>query len=150
MIEGVVLKKIESHNDSRGYFREIFKLNKLLKKKKICQVSHSYIKKNIIKAWHLHKKQDQWNYLLKGKLQVYLFDTRKKSISYKKHLSFILDSEKQNRVYFFPSGDAHGYITKSRENHMIYGTSGIYNPKEEYKIALRNNLIPNFFNQDSK
>ena len=22
--------------------------------------------------------------------------------------------------------------------------SGIYNPKEEYKIALRNNLIPNF------
>ena len=150
MIEGVVLKKIESHNDSRGYFREIFKLNKLFKQKKICQVSHSYIKKNIIKAWHLHKKQDQWNYLLKGKLQVYLFDTRKKSISYKKHLSFILDSEKQNLVYFFPSGVAHGYITKSRENHMIYGTSGIYNPKEEYKIALRNNLIPNFFNQDSK
>ena len=150
MIEGVVLKKIESHNDSRGYFREIFKLNKLFKEKKICQVSHSYIKKNIIKAWHLHKFQDQWNYLLKGKLQVYLFDTRKNSKTYKQHISFNLDTKKKNLIYFFPSGVAHGYVTKSAENHMIYGTSGIYNPNEEYKIALRNNLIPNFFNQENK
>ena len=28
---------------------------------------------------------------------------------------------------------------------MIYGTSGIYNPKEEYKVSLNNKLIPNFF-----
>ena len=145
MIEGVVLKKILSHKDNRGFFREIFKLNKLFQKKKINQVSHSYIKKNIIKAWHIHKKQDQWNYLLKGKIHVYLFDTRKNSETYKNNLNFKLDSNKQNLIYFFPSGVAHGYITKSNDNHMIYGTSGIYNPKEEYKVSLNNKLIPNFF-----
>ena len=150
MIKGVVFKKIESHKDKRGFFREIFKLNKLFKNKKICQISHSYIKKDIIKAWHLHKIQDQWNYLLKGKLKVYLFDTRKKSKTYKKYICFNLDSKKQNLVYFFPSGVAHGYITKSKENHMIYGTSGIYNPKEEYKISLKNKLIPNFFLKKNK
>ena len=150
MIEGVIFKSIITHKDKRGFFREAFKLQKLFKSKKIHQVSHSFIKKNIIKAWHLHKIQDQLNYLLQGKLRVYLFDTRKNSKTYKKYLCFDLNSAGKNFIYFFPSGVAHGYITKSKENHMIYATSGIYNSKEEYKIKLENKIIPNFFSRKTK
>ena len=48
-------------------------------------------------------------------------------------------------VYFFPPGVAHGYISKNNENHMIYGTSGYYNPKEEYKIKPSKIEINNYF-----
>jgi len=145
-INGVYFKKIKSNIDKRGFFREIFRDDFLIKKK-LRQISHSFIKKNIIKAWHLHQKQSQWNYLLKGKIKLYLFDTRPSSKTYKKHTTFNIDSKKSSIMYFFPAGVAHGYLTLSNENHMIYGTSGLYNPSEEYKINLKNNLIPNFFNK---
>ncbi|WP_440915355.1 dTDP-4-dehydrorhamnose 3,5-epimerase family protein [Candidatus Pelagibacter sp.] len=145
-IQGVIFKNIKSHKDDRGFFREIFKDNKLISKK-FKQISHSFIKKNIIKAWHLHRKQSQWNYLLKGKIILYLYDTRNKSKTFKKHTTICIDSKKKSVMYFFPAGVAHGYITLSKENHMIYATSGLYDPDEEYKISLENNLIPNFFNK---
>ena len=145
-INGVFFKKIKSNIDKRGFFREIFR-DDILIKKKLRQISHSFIKKKVIKAWHVHQKQSQWNYLLKGKIKLYLYDTRPSSKTYKKHITLNIDSKKSSIMYFFPAGVAHGYITLSNENHMIYGTSGIYNPSEEYKINLKNNLIPNFFNK---
>ena len=148
-IHGVLFKKIKSNIDSRGFFREIFK-DDILIKKKIRQISHSFIKRKIIKAWHIHKNQSQWNYLLKGKIQVYLYDMRLRSKTFKKHTTLSINSKKDSIMYFFPPGVAHGYITLSNENHMIYGTSGIYNPEEEYKISLKNDLIPNFFNKSKK
>lgn len=150
MIKGVVIIKIKSHNDKRGFFREIFKTKKNSKKINFKQISHSYIKKRIIKAWHIHKKQSQWNYLLKGKIKLYLYDTRLSSKTFKKYISLSIDSKKNSIMYYFPAGVAHGYQTLSNENHMIYGTSGIYNPEEEYKMSLKNDLIPNFFNKSKK
>tara|TARA_B100001248_G_C27276945_1_gene405815 strand:+ start:304 stop:750 length:447 start_codon:yes stop_codon:yes gene_type:complete len=148
MIDGVKFKIIKNNIDRRGFFREIFKQKDAYQNKiKFVQISHSFIKRNIIKAWHLHKKQYQWNYLVNGKIKVHLFDIRKSSKTYKKHVSFLIDSKKDHFVYFFPPGVAHGYITKKRENNMIYATSGYYNIKEEEKIPLNNKLIPNFFDE---
>lgn len=150
MIKDVIIKKIISHNDKRGFFREIFKTKKKSKNIILKQISHSFIKKNVIKAWHLHRKQSQWNYLLKGKIKVYLYDTRLKSKTFKKYSELNIDTKKDVIMYFFPAGVAHGYITLSQENHMIYGTSGTYDPGEEYKINLSNELIPNFFKKTNK
>jgi dTDP-4-dehydrorhamnose 3,5-epimerase len=144
MIIGFYKKKIISHDDKRGFFREIFHSNK---NKNIRQVSHSKIKRNIIKAWHIHKKQYQWNYLLTGSIDVFLYDLRKDSKSYKKKI-YLKINAKNRIIYFFPPGVAHGYITKSKVNHMIYGTSGFYDIKEEYKIDLVNNIIPNYFKKN--
>ena len=133
--------KLKSNNDKRGYFIEIFKLNKINFKNKISQVNHSFIKNKILKGWHYHKKQTQWNYLLKGKIKVFLIDNRKNSKTYKKTKSFIIDAKKERIAYFFPPNIGHAYFTYGKENHMIYGTSGYYNKKEEYKIKFNKNLI---------
>tara|TARA_B100000787_G_C16198899_1_gene303134 strand:+ start:55 stop:507 length:453 start_codon:yes stop_codon:yes gene_type:complete len=150
MIKGVTINKIISHEDKRGFFREILKVNKSSKEIDFKQISHSFIRKNIIKGWHLHRKQSQWNYLLKGKIRVYLYDTRVKSKTFKKYEMLNINSEKDKMIYFFPPGIAHGYITLSNENQMIYATSGIYDPSEEYKISLKDKLIPNFFKLKNK
>lgn len=147
MIKGVFFKKIKSHKDKRGFFREVIKDDCKLTKKKIRQISHSLIKKNVVKAWHVHTRQSQWNYLIKGKITVFLYDLRPKSKTYKKKLKFSIKSNKNKILYFFPPNVAHGYVTKESENHMLYGTSGTYDPKEEYKINTKGKLIPNFFNE---
>ena len=86
-ISGVKFIKIKSHNDKRGFFREILRIddgyNNGIKFK---QISHSKINQNIHKGWHFHKKQYQWNYLLSGKIKLYLLDNRIKSKTYKKVL----------------------------------------------------------------
>lgn len=142
MISGVFKKKIISHVDSRGFFREIFYSHKNFN---IKQVSHSKIKKHITKGWHVHKKQYQWNYLLNGKIVVYLIDLRTNSETYKKRMKIKINSKKINVTYCFPPGVAHGYKTLTRDNHMIYGTSGKYSSSEEYKLPLKNNIFLNPF-----
>ena len=102
MIDGVKFKIIKNNIDRRGFFREIFKQKDAYQNKiKFVQISHSFIKRNIIKAWHLHKKQYQWNYLVNGKIKVHLFDIRKSSKTYKKHVSFLIDSKRIILFIFF-------------------------------------------------
>ena len=137
MIEGVIRRKIISHNDRRGFFREVMKNNNKFTKIKFNQISHSKIKKSIKKGWHVHKRQSQWNYLIKGSIRVYLLDLRKKSRTFMKKVSFLVN-EKNPIIYFFPPHVAHGYITLKEDNHMLYGTSGIYSKEEEYKLPFKN------------
>ena len=72
MIKDVIIKKIISNDDKRGFFREIMKVTDTYTNVKFKQISHSRIHKSIKKGWHAHKKQHQWNYLLKGKIEVIL------------------------------------------------------------------------------
>ncbi|MDA7466102.1 dTDP-4-dehydrorhamnose 3,5-epimerase family protein [Candidatus Pelagibacter ubique] len=135
MIDGVIIKKIISKNDYRGFFREIMKETDKYTNAKFKQFSHSKINKSIKKGWHVHKKQYQWNYLIKGKIEVYLLDLRKKSKTYKEQKKFIVSSKKPI-IYFFPPHVAHGYITLEKDNHIIYATSGVYSKLEEYKLPF--------------
>lgn len=134
-IKGIVIKFIKSYRDNRGFFREIFKLTDKYTNKKFNQISHSEIKRGVVKGWHVHKKQYQWNYLLKGKIKVYLKDLRKESKTFNKIVNFKI-SDNKPIIYFFPPNIAHAYIAKGKENHMIYATSGEYNPLEEYKLKI--------------
>ena len=133
--------KLKNNKDERGFFIEIFRLDQLNFRNHIFQVSHSQIKQNILKGWHFHKKQSQWNYLLKGKIKVFLIDNRKNSKTYKKIVSFYIDAKKDHIAYFFPPNVGHAYFTYGKENHMIYGTSGYYDKKEEYKTHFDKKLI---------
>ena len=141
IFENVFKIDVKKNIDKRGFFIEIFRTDQLNFRDKILQVSHSFTKKNILKGWHFHKKQTQWNYLLEGKIKVFLIDNRKKSKTYKKIKSFTIDSKKNKSVYFFPANIGHAYITLSQNNHMIYGTSGNYEIKEEYKLPFNKNLL---------
>lgn len=136
MIKGVVIKNIKSNNDYRGFFREIMKKTDTYTDVTFKQISHSKVKRFIKKGWHVHKKQYQWNYLLKGKIEVYLLDLRKSSKTYKKKIKFIVSDNKPT-IYFFPPNIGHGYIALKKENHIIYGTSGVYSVSEEYKLPFR-------------
>ena len=76
MIEGVKIKYLDTHTDERGFFREVFRCSEEFENISVGQLSHSLVNEGVIKAWHGHKVQAQWNYVITGLIKVALYDTR--------------------------------------------------------------------------
>jgi dTDP-4-dehydrorhamnose 3,5-epimerase len=134
MINGVEYSNIESHIDERGFFRELFKLKTSFTNEGIGQLSHSLVYTGIIKAWHSHKEQTQWNYVLNGTIFVALHDLRKDSNTFRKTITFLAGENEKPFLYKFPPGVAHGYKCINGPMNIIYITSGKYDLNDEIRI----------------
>jgi len=141
MIEGVFFKDIVSHTDERGFFREIIRKTDDFFIEGFGQLSHSLVYSGVIKAWHMHKKQTQWNYVVNGLIKVALHDTRKDSPSYRETMEFLAGDHQPTKVYCFPPGVAHGYRCLNGPMNIIYVTSGIYDLNDEVHIAYNDPTI---------
>ena len=109
MIDGVKIVELATHEDERGFFREIFRFSEQFGDVPVGQLSHSLVKKGVIKAWHGHVYQSQWNYVISGQIKVVLYDNRKDSSTYKKTMKFVAGDGAKPLAYFFPPGVLHGY-----------------------------------------
>ena len=69
MIEGVVLRALETHSDERGFFRELIRVTDDFFSEGFGQWSHSLMYDGVIKAWHLHRIQTDWWYVVSGVLR---------------------------------------------------------------------------------
>tara|TARA_B110000238_G_C16109899_1_gene432225 strand:- start:1157 stop:1603 length:447 start_codon:yes stop_codon:yes gene_type:complete len=134
MITGVEFTKITSHTDERGYFREMIRSNDSFVKEGIGQISHSLVHKGVIKAWHAHKYQTQWNYVVNGLISVSLYDLRKDSSSCGEIMTFLCGENQDQLVYKFPPGVAHGYKCIKGNMNIIYVTSGNYDLNDEIRV----------------
>ena len=129
MINGVKIKKIRTHSDNRGYFREILRRDdKILSS--LAQVSVSLTKPGIIKAFHWHKNQDDVFYVLGGKALIVIYDLRKASKTYK-HQNIFLMSDRDQKLIFIPRGVAHGYKVLGKKSLlMLYIMNNLYNGRK--------------------
>ena len=130
-----------THTDERGFFREIIRVNDDFFKEGFGQMSHSLVYTGVLKAWHMHKNQTQWNYVVSGLLKVALHDTRKESPTFKKTVEFLIGDNQPARVYSFPPGVAHGYRCLNGPMHIIYITSGVYDLADEKRIPYNDSSI---------
>jgi dTDP-4-dehydrorhamnose 3,5-epimerase len=134
MIQGVFFKDLVTHSDERGYFREMIRITDDFFKDGFGQISHSLVYQNVVKAWHMHKRQTQWNYVLNGLIKVALYDSRMDSPSYREIMEFLVGDHQPSRIYCFPPGVAHGYRCLSGPMNIIYITSGVYDLDDEIRI----------------
>ena len=141
MIEGVQIQDIVSYNDDRGFFRELLKSDTCFTKEGLGQVSHSLVYTSVIKAWHAHNFQTQWNYVLNGLIYVALHDTRKNSVTYGKTMTFLSGDNQKNTIYKFPPGVAHGYKCIQGPMNILYMTSGQYDKTDEIRIDFNDKTI---------
>jgi dTDP-4-dehydrorhamnose 3,5-epimerase len=130
VIEGVQVCELTTHADERGFFREIIRVTA----PGVAQISHSLVYAGVVKAWHLHRRQTQWNYVVCGLIEVALHDTRQDSATYRKTMELLVGDNQPSRVYAFPPGVAHGYRCLSGPMHIIYMTSGVYDLSDEARI----------------
>lgn len=141
LINGVIVKKLIRHHDDRGFFEELIKANDDFFREGFGQLSHSYMKKGVIKAWHIHKTQIDWWYIARGTLHVALFDMRENSPTYKVLNQFRLGEKGENIVLKIPAGVAHGCKVKSFDAELFYVTSSVYNTDEEGRIDHNDPII---------
>lgn len=126
MIQGVILKKLESRFDDRGFLVEVFKELNL---PAIKQTTYTETYPGVIKAFHWHKKQWDFWFVVKGMAQVVLYDLRKDSPTKGETNVFYL-GEKNLVLLVIPPGVAHGYRVLGQGSvGLFYHTSEIYDPK---------------------
>ena len=133
MITGVKIVELSTHNDERGFFREIFRFPEQFEGLPVGQLSHSMVKEGVVKVWHGHVYQSQWNYVVSGQIKVVLYDNREDSATHQKTMEFIAGDEANPTAYFFPPGVLHGYMCIQGPMQIIYVTSGVYDLEEEVR-----------------
>jgi len=135
MIDGVITKKLLTHTDERGFFREIILVSDDFFSEGFGQWSHSLMYKGVAKAWHIHEKQVDWWYVAVGVLKVALYDKRSNSSSYKETMELFMGENQPVMVLRIPPGVAHGCKCISGPAHLFYVTSNVYDPGDEGRIT---------------
>ncbi len=129
-IEGVVLKDLVTHEDERGFFREVIRETDGFFDH-FGQLSHSLMHAGTAKAWHIHRRQTDWWYVI-GKVKVALYDTRDGSPTRGRLMEFLMGDGRPVCVKI-PPGVAHGCRAIER-SHLLYVTSHTYDPEDEGRI----------------
>lgn len=134
MIEGVVIKSLQTHTDERGYFREIIRVTDDFFGEGFGQWSHSMMYQGVAKAWHIHKRQVDWWYVAGGVLKVALHDRRTGSPTSGVTMEILMGDNQGAAALRIPPGVAHGCKCISGPAHLFYITSHVYDPSDEGRI----------------
>lgn len=133
-IDGVVIKKLITYPDQRGFFREIIRVNDEFFGEGFGQWSHTKSFQGVVKAWHVHQRQVDWWYVASGRVKVALYDTRADSPTHGHLMEILLGDEMEPSVLRVPPGVAHGYRVLSAEANLFYITSRTYDPEDEGRL----------------
>lgn len=135
MIDGVMIKELVKHPDERGFFIEMVRRTDEFFAEGFGQVSHSFMRKGIVKAWHIHKTQVDWWYLVNGVIKAAMYDLREGSKTYRELMEVTLGTAGEPRkVLKIPPGVAHGLKVLKGPANLVYVTSGTYTKNEEGRI----------------
>lgn len=137
-----MVKDLVRYPDERGFFEEMIRVTDAFFAEGFGQVSHSFMHRGVVKAWHVHKRQIDWWYVVRGTIKVALYDTREQSETYKELNEFTIGSaEGQNKVIKVPPGVAHGLKVIEGPADLVYVTSGVYAKDEEGRIPYNDPTI---------
>lgn len=158
-IIGVTVKPLKSHGDERGFFREIirssdpFFTDSQYAPAQFGQWSHSYMQKDVVKAWHYHHKQIDWWYVPMGDVETVLFDNREESPTYKLKMIIRMgesrySAETKEVCVMIPPGVLHGCKVLSNDAHLFYITSMTYDTNEEGRFPYNSELVGHDWGSD--
>ena len=128
-IKDVILKKLVTHSDDRGYFREVVREDDQL----LSHFGQSSITKTypgVIKAFHWHHNQDDVWYVVDGMARVVLYDRRPGSPT-QGVTQVVYAGEDNPVVILIPVGVAHGYqVLGNKPVVLFYHVTQAYDPKQ--------------------
>ena len=148
-IDKVYLLNIKTFNDKRGSFLETYtdNINKVLGiNVDWIQENESLSHKNVFRGLHFQKQPYSQSKLIRvsnGKILDILVDLRKKSKTFKKSISIILES--RSDVLYVPQGIAHGFLSLENNTIVNYKCDNLYYPKSESGLnPFKSNLDINW------
>jgi dTDP-4-dehydrorhamnose 3,5-epimerase len=110
------------------------------------QVSYSYLEPGAVKAWHLHRRQeDFWFVPPHDRMLVGLLDTREGSPTYQMSMRFVLGAGKA-KLLLIPRGVAHGMANLSgRPASVFYFANNVFSADNPDEHRLPHDLLGDEF-----
>ncbi|UCG36033.1 MAG: dTDP-4-dehydrorhamnose 3,5-epimerase family protein [Candidatus Bathyarchaeota archaeon] len=138
MLEGVVTRKLKLISDERGWLLEIFRSDwEIFEKFAQAYVTTAY--PQVVKAWHMHKKQTDNIACIRGMVKLVLCDDRKNSVT-KGHIEEFVIGEKQPMLVKVPPQIWHGFKNIGENLALVINIpNNLYN----YKKPDEHRLPPN-------
>jgi dTDP-4-dehydrorhamnose 3,5-epimerase len=135
MIEGVKIKKLKLLTDERGRLMELLRRDEEIFSR-FGQVYFTTAYPNTVKAWHYHKKQDDYFACIKGKMLLALYDARPKSKNFKEINEFELSLDNPLLIKI-PRNVYHGFKCISPDEAIVINIPTLpYNhlKPDEYRL----------------
>ncbi|OGX24243.1 MAG: dTDP-4-dehydrorhamnose 3,5-epimerase [Omnitrophica WOR_2 bacterium RIFCSPHIGHO2_02_FULL_45_21] len=143
MIKGVKVKKLKLLTDERGRLMELLRSDEKIFSR-FGQVYFTTAYPKVAKAWHYHKKQDDYFACVKGVMRLALYDARRKSKTYKEINEFKLGLDNPFLVKI-PRNVYHGFKCVSSDEAMVINIPTApynYRKPDEYRLDPYDNDIP--------
>jgi dTDP-4-dehydrorhamnose 3,5-epimerase len=143
MIEGVVTKQLGQFADERGWLIEILRSD-WEHFQKFGQVYVTAAYPQVVKAWHMHKKQTDNITCIKGMIKLVLYDDRKNSKT-KGEINEFTIGEKNLLLIKVPPQVWHGFKTITEEYALVINIpTELYDYKEpdEHRLPPDTDKIP--------
>jgi len=143
VIKDVEVKKLKLILDERGRLMEILRSDEGIFQK-FGQVYMTTAYPGVVKAWHYHKKQDDYFTCISGTMRLALYDARKDSPTYKEVNDFTISLDNPMLVRI-PRFVYHGFKCVGDKEAIVINTPTLpYNSKEsdEYRVDAFQNDIP--------
>jgi len=143
MIEGVVTKQLKQIADERGWLIEIMRSD-WEQFQKFGQVYVTAAYPQVVKAWHMHKKQTDNIACIKGMIKLVLYDNREKSKT-KNEINEFTIGERNLLTVKIPPEVWHGFKTVTEEYALILNVpTELYDYKkpDEYRLPPDTEKIP--------
>ena len=134
----VLLIDPEVFKDSRGFFMETFHQKKYAEagiNQTFIQDNYSHSTRGTLRGLHYQLKNPQGKlvYVITGEIYDIAVDIRRGSPGFGKWVGQYL-SDKNRRQIFVPEGFAHGFCVISETADVLYKTTDLYNPDDEYGV----------------
>ena len=144
-IEGLVVVKVATFKDHRGFFSETYNLKAYEDigiDANFVQDNESFSKKGVLRGLHFQVKHPQGKLVRvnKGKVFDVAVDLRKESPTFAKWFGLIL-SEKNHLQFYIPPGFAHGFLSLTDDTHFLYKCTDYYYPELESGIIWNDQTV---------
>ena len=146
-ISDVVIIKPKVHGDSRGYFVETFRQDKLEEflgyKINFCQDNESKSSKGVLRGLHyqLHPcAQTKLVRVIQGRVLDVAVDIRKNSPTFGQHVAVELSSDNKRQL-LVPRGFAHGFVVLEDDTIFAYKVDNYYSPENDRGIAFNDSSL---------
>jgi dTDP-4-dehydrorhamnose 3,5-epimerase len=143
MIEGVVTKQLKQIADERGWLIEIMRSDwEQFQKFGQAYITAAY--PQVVKAWHMHKKQTDNMACIKGMIKLVLYDGREKSKT-KNEINDFAIGERNLLTVKIPPEIWHGFKTISEEYAIMLNVpTELYDYKkpDEHRLPPDTEKIP--------
>ena len=138
-LSGLVLIEQQTFEDSRGFFKEVYKYNDFRADgiaDVFVQDNYSVSGKNVVRGLHFQvppKAQSKLITVLCGAILDVVVDLRTSSPTYREWATIELTAAQHNSLYI-PQGFAHGFLALENDTCILYKTSAEYSPAHERGI----------------